>query len=830
MATKDIVIDILDAPAGDVVIPTLTPADLYPVPATEVPGDLWTVELWVPLGDALYQAESIFWQASIDPAAHVPGAPFPAEMIAERRFVFDRLEGEFKVWRCINAPGAVTHARQFGRDYGGFFIAYRNLADGPISPSSALMPWAQGAWNNVEAPPPPPPPPPPPDGPDAPPPAPVGNPTPTATRTALDAGWGIGFQFRQVGSSAGVAAGQYWNGDWFVYNPANGPGVRCTESTPNSVNRGDGTRMHGMMLKPIINRTSYPDRAEQGFDGYANGNHMGRHTRYNAALNVNPNLGGDIVFAPGEEGSLYKAHSLTSPTSSARSIFKAFAIVTIVNQIPPVGSFRPCPDRDTVSKAAIATIDQLDLVSHPTLNVAHPIKFSIAQTIRYLTGPFMSPALGARPNSSLYGQDQTHPKNDPLYNAVFAQAVQSAHAHIMNSATRPQDRRTIMALMCQIGLDIIQANTTDRFEYSPAHSYSPWISLFDFAETCLDNAAVRAAAAAARLQDRLHEREIKQGRNANENGGNPGTSGKSSLRFIDASDMWFRTPPEGLQSNVNWNKPTQTPFVPDQEWNTGGPYTGGHIGMPFRTGSGSPNGGYHSNPNMSYTRLGMANTFTQAIVGAYEVPTLSGVVVANPIEIQYCDRIGRYMAAHHDPADPCTLEGGPEWVNDNWTIWDRYVLQLWQHARPLMADEVPIWVGQPEQPFPPLVTSPSAGRLRVVMLPTQIANGSPITRREFRYRKVMEGNPSNKVTSAIGNQNESLRDAIFYNRDTPWTTWQQLSGEANPTGLQSGLYQVQVRLVSALGASAPSTNCPWRYDCAAAYGLPAGPRALVYVS
>jgi hypothetical protein len=400
----------------------------------------------------------------------------------------------------------------------------------------------------------------------------------------------------------------------------------------------------------------------------------------------------------------------------------------------------------------------------------------------------------------------------------------------MNNATTPQDRRTIMALMCQIGLDIIQANTTDRFEYSPAHSYSPWISLFDFAETCLDNAAVRAAAALARSRDRLHEREIKQGGSPNQNGGNPGTSGKSSLRFIDASDMWFRTPPEGLQSDVNLNKPTQTPFVPDQEWGTGGPYTGGHIGMPFRTGSGSPNGGYHSNPNMSYTRLGMANTVVQALVGAYSVPTMSGVTVANPIEIQYCDRIGRYMAAHHDPNDPCTLEGGPEWVDGNWTVWDRYVLQIWQHARPLMASQVPIWVGQPEQPFPPLVTSPSSGRLRVVMLPTQIANGTPITRREFRYRRVLSTNPSNKTTSPVAGQNESLRDAIFYNPDTPWTAWQQFSGEANPQGLQSGFYQVQVRQVSAAGASAPSTNCPWRFDCASAYGLPAGPRAVVYVS
>lgn len=822
MATKDITLTILDAPAGDVVIPTLTAADLYPVPATEVPGDRWTVELWVPFGDAMYQAEVIFWQASLSPAEHVSGSPFAEEMIADRRFILDRLEGTFKVWRCANAPGAVTHTRQFGVNYAGFYIAYRNQAEGPISPSSALMPWSEGAWQNVAEPPP-----------DTLP----GSPASTATRTALDAGWGIGFEFRELGSSTGVQSGQYWNGDWFVVNPEDGPGVRCTAATPNSVNRSagaeSGRRMHGMMLNPIINRTSYTDRADQGFDAAGSGNWMRRHTKYAEALNVNPNLKGDIVFPPGVEGSLYKARSLVDPTDTSRSCLAAFAIVTVVREVPPRDAFRPSPDRDVQSKASIATLAQLDSVTHPSFVINHRVQYSVEQTKRYLTGPFMSPALGARPNTSLYGRDQTFDKSDPLYNAVFAQAVAAAHAHIMDSRTSPADRRQLLASMVQIGLDILQANTSDRFEYSPAHSYSPWVSLFDMAETCVDNAAVRAAAALARSHDRLHERVLKQGRDETENGGNPGTSGVMSLRYITASDMWFRTPPEGLQAKGNWNKPSQTPFIPDQEWGTYGERTGGHIGMPFRGGSGSPNGGNHSNMNMSYTRLGMMNTLVESLVGAYRGPAINGVSVVSDIQIHYCDRIGRYMAAHWDPSDPTSLEGGPEWVNNNWTRWDQYMLQMWTVARAAMVPYVPIWTGQPEQPFPPLVTRQGSGHMRIVMLPTQIANGGTITRRQYRLRRVSASNFANRVTSNLDGSpatNETLRDLLFYNPSTPWSAWSDFTGTANLTGLQSGFYQVQVRLGSSLGLfGAASTNVPYRYDCGTAYGLPFGPRAVDFI-
>lgn len=652
-------------------------------------------------------------------------------------------------------------------------------------------------------------------------------------RTSIDMGDGVVWTFNKS-----VPCYQSCLGEWAVRNTPGTGGLRVTQVSPNSVDRGSSSnasfsqaRMHGLMRDPIINRTSFKDRSGQGFDeageGRLNGNWMGRHMRYEEALNLNPNLKGDIVFADGEEGSLYKALSLVTPDNTSRSCFKKFFILTVMRDAPPEGFFRPSPDRDVKSKKPVAVVSQLDLVDHPTVNITEPIQYSVSQTKRYLTGPFMAPALGARPNTALYGRDQTFEKNDPLYNAVFGQGVNAGHAHIMNSATGAADRREILAKMCQIGLDVMQTGALfDRFEYSPAHSYSGFVALCELAAACLDNPIVRQLHTRCVANNIFHEKVLKEGRNPSENGGNPGTGTKTSLLFIDETDMWFRTPPEGTQSDVNWNKPIQTPFIPDQEYGDPGPYTGGHIGMPFRTGSGSPNGGFHSNMNMSYTRLGWVTTPNEAHVCAYSSPTRTGVNVVSPVMAAVHDRYARYFQGHHDGA--WSLEGVPQFVNKNWTIWDKYLLELYNKTRGTYVDEVPVWLGRPEQPFPPLVSRPGSGQMRIQFLSVRVSNNGALTGAQYRIRRVKASN-----VSGSWQQNTELRERVFYN--TPATAWgspvdiSTTATVVNLSGLAAGIWQVQWRLQNASGWGPWSTNCGWAGDERASAGLPAGPRAVILI-
>lgn len=686
-----------------------------------------------------------------------------------------------------------------------------------------MSPWSDYAGRKTspviegeedDTPPPPPPPPPPPE-----------QEAPVTSRSSVTLSALAGFT-----TTAAREMGQYADGSWFVYNPAGGPGVAFNSVTPNSVNRatGDqsGRRMHGLMRDPIINRTSYQDRSDQGFDAAGSGNWMGRHTRYNEGLNVNPNLKGNIVFAPGEEGCLYKAVSEIDPTNASRSCYREFHIITVVKQKPAAGAFRPSPDRDVKSKASIANVSQLDAVTHPIVTLAKLPPFSIAQTKRYLTGPFMSPALGARPNTSLYGRLQTFDKNDPLYSAVFGQAVNAAHCYIMDSRTSPADRLDLLVKMCQIGLDLMQAGANfDRFEYAPTHNFQSFVALIELAAVCLDNPQVRAVHAQCVANDIFHEKQLRQGNNPNVNGGVPGTSGKTSLRIIDASDIFWRTPPEGLQAPDNMNKPIQTPFIGNQEFGQT-PYSGGHIGYPFGTGSGTPNGGYHSNINMSYRRLSWVTVCAMASVACYNSPARTGVSVINDLTCFVNDRHARYMAGHF--GNQWSLEGTPQFVNKNWTIWEESWLDLYNKTRSSYAAAAPVWLGPPEQPFPPLVSKPGAGQLRMQFLSVRVSNDGPLTGAQYRIRRVKTSN-----VSGSWQQNPELRQLVFYN-NAPWNAPVDVAtnvGTITLSGLAGGIWQVQWRLRNGNamhGGWGPwSTNCGYAGDERAGSGWPVGPRGVI---
>jgi len=780
----------------------LAAADWAVAAVVEAAPGQFTAEIEIAAGSPADGAAALYWSNWVSRYQEVP---FEMAPLGGRRW---RMTG------IVSGSETEWHLKGAGETLDNLMLRYQPVAGGPVSDNSTdTKSWQAPVAETPEEP------------------VETGRPAPVALRSSIDMGDGVVWTF-----SKPVPCGQYWNGDWFVHNPAGSGGFAVTSVTPDSVKRASGgesgTRMHGLMRDPIINRTSYKDRAGQGFDAAGSGNWMGRHTRYDETLNVNPNLKGNIAFGAGQEGSLYKALSLAGPDDTSRACFRKFFILTVVRAIPVEGAFRPSPDRDVTSKASIAHIGQLDAVTHPVVRLTGSIQYSVSQVKRYLTGPFMSPALGARPYSSLYGREQTFDKNDPLYNAVFGQAVNAAHAHVMSAETPAADRREIMAKMVQIGLDIMQAGAfADRFEYIPNHSFSGFVALLDFAAVAVDNPVVRETHTRCVASELFHERLLKQGTNWFENGGNPGTpppgeEPKTSLRFITADDVYFRTPPEGTQSDVNWNKPIQTPFISDQEYDFTGTRTGGMIGFPYSTGSGSPNGGYHSNMNASYRRLSWVTAASTGLVAAYRSPTRTGVDVVNPIRSAVLDRYARYFKGHWDGA--WSLEGYPQFVNGNWTIWDAYLTDLYVKTRDSYVDEAPIWYGRPEQPFPPLVERAGAGTLRLTFLDVRVSNDGPLTGAQYRIRRVKSSN-----VSGSWQQNKELRERVFYNTPkTPWGDPVDVAADVKTVtldGLASGIWQVQWRLRNARGWGPWSTNCGFAGDERAAAGLPAGPRAVILI-
>jgi hypothetical protein len=229
---------------------------------------------------------------------------------------------------------------------------------------------------------------------------------------------------------------------------------------------------------------------------------------------------------------------------------------------------------------------------------------------------------------------------------------------------------------------------------------------------------------------------------------------------------------------------------------------------------------------MSYTRLGWVTTPNQGLVACYDSPTRNGVDVANPILCAVMDRYARYFQGHHDGR--WSLEGTPQFVDKNWTIWDAYLLDLYNKTRAAYVADVPVWKGRPEQPFPPLVSKPGAGQLRIQFLDVRVSNDGPLTGAQYRIRRVKSSN-----VSGSWQQNTELRERVFYNTPkTPWGDPVDVAADVKTVtldGLATGIWQVQWRLRNARGWGPWSTNCGWAGDERASAGLPAGPRAVILI-
>ncbi|QXP60971.1 hypothetical protein [Olleya sp. HaHaR_3_96] len=133
--------------------------------------------------------------------------------------------------------------------------------------------------------------------------------------------------------------GQYANGDYWVYN--NGNDVVISDITPVSQNNG-GRIINGAMINP-------ENSENQGYDSES------RDMGYDNTLNIDPgNTNVNLVVSAGS--SIIK--SISTASAEGRPIISDAAILTVVDEIPVEGAFRP-PYTGT-DKTAIATISDLD--------------------------------------------------------------------------------------------------------------------------------------------------------------------------------------------------------------------------------------------------------------------------------------------------------------------------------------------------------------------------------------------------------------------------------------------------------------------------------------
>jgi hypothetical protein len=111
--------------------------------------------------------------------------------------------------------------------------------------------------------------------------------------------------------------------------------------------------------------------------------------------------------------------------------------------------------------------------------------------------------------------------------------------------------------------------------------------------------------------------------------------------------------------------------------------------------------------------------------------------------------------------------------------------------------------------------------------PLCLTSARPITEGRLRYRRIATSNVSGSWAN-----NSALQDLVFRNPTTSWAEVKITAGATKHvfTGLTGGIWQFQLAWKNGHGWSPWSTNCARNGDEQAKAGLPAGPRAVIFVN
>jgi hypothetical protein len=234
------------------------------------------------------------------------------------------------------------------------------------------------------------------------------------------------------------STGQFANGDYWVIGP-----VKIVSITPSSSpSFGPNPRiMHGSMVNPVPTPNDGNTNPTQGYDS-AMYDRYGPHydNRLNFALNV---LANDPL-PPGS--SLVSTISLPKP--GARPQLKTAAVLTVLSEEPPAGSFRP-PYSGT-DKTIYHNKSELDysIITKPFLKRS---ELQHVPSLSDLESQFEKPWID---HISSWHSQYFHPQDNlPSYGREIAKAIANAALSLMLDYSNAE-KETLLIRFVQLGIDL----------------------------------------------------------------------------------------------------------------------------------------------------------------------------------------------------------------------------------------------------------------------------------------------------------------------------------------------------------------------------------------
>ena len=252
--------------------------------------------------------------------------------------------------------------------------------------------------------------------------------TPPAAATSIEQ-FGITWELDRT-----YETGQFANGDWWVVGP-----VQIIRITPESVDVS-GRIMHGSMVNPDPAQGSLQGYDSAMYGPFANGAGQTFDNGMNVAWGVSPAQ--PLVLQPGS--SLVSTISLDGAEASLGPQLQTAAVLTVVRDAVPAGSFRPAySDPD---KSIRYHIDQLNMSA---LQRVAPV--GTTPDLAAVERMFERVWLDHCPN---WAADHQHPTdNMPAYGREFSDAVGTAALCLNLNYTDSQKQRLLIRFV-QTGIDL----------------------------------------------------------------------------------------------------------------------------------------------------------------------------------------------------------------------------------------------------------------------------------------------------------------------------------------------------------------------------------------
>lgn len=217
------------------------------------------------------------------------------------------------------------------------------------------------------------------------------------------------------------AVGQFANGDWCVVGP-----VKIISITPKS-EVVSGRTINGSMVNPV------GGLAYQGYDSGAEG------ARYDAKLNVALDMSKPLELKPGSS----LISTISTPTLGQQTAVQSAEILTVLETIPPAGSFRPpyCGKDKTIRY----NVNQLNF---GLLKKLSPVNGT--PTLSDIERSFERPWVDHYPG---WGGGSVHPAdNMPSYGRNIAAKIGEGSLMLHLNFTDEQ-KRNLLIRFVQIGID-----------------------------------------------------------------------------------------------------------------------------------------------------------------------------------------------------------------------------------------------------------------------------------------------------------------------------------------------------------------------------------------